>query len=216
MFKHYSAKLLMLCLVVVTMTACASISGRTVAEPADYPHIETLVLPPVKPLDFIPESLVVQVPELQVEALPVPIRELSDRARVVLSESEIDCMAQVIYFEARGEETRGKIGVGYVVLNRMGHAEFPKTVCAVVYQKQRVKNKLRCQFSWVCDGKGARIRANQNYDQIRQIAVSVMKREVENPVDDSIFFRERSIRSGGRSQTLVAYIGQHGFFAKRQ
>jgi hypothetical protein len=213
MFKSFSAKSLMLVLLVLTMSACATISGRPVAESADKSQLVFHPTLTVEPIAFTPKPITLEVPELKVQVLPVPILELSDRARVVLSEAEVQCMAKAIYFEARGEGTRGMIGVGYVILNRMGHREFPKTACGVVYEK----NRRGCQFSWVCDGKADRIVSLQSYEQAKQIAVSVLKREVENPVDDSIFFREKSIRSRyASSQRHVTSIGQHRFFALLQ
>lgn len=129
---------------------------------------------------------------------------------VAFSDEEIACMAHVIYFEARGEGARGMTGVGYVVLNRMSHREFPKTVCAVVYQK----NRRGCQFSWVCDGKPDRIRQPQSYERARSIAVQVLNRSVENPVGNSLYFRHRSVKSRyAHTQKLYASIGHHNFFA---
>ena len=44
------------------------------------------------------------------------------------------CMAQNIYYEARGESLKGKQAVGNVVLNRVAHPKYPDTVCGVVYE----------------------------------------------------------------------------------
>ena len=71
---------------------------------------------------------------------------------------EIDetyCMAQNIYYEARGESLKGKQAVGNVVLNRVAHPKYPDTVCGVVYEARLWKGKVirdMCQFAWYCDG----------------------------------------------------------------
>lgn len=66
--------------------------------------------------------------------------------------AEIRCLAQNIYFEARGEPMVGKIAVGHVVLNRAADRRWPRRVCSVI--KQGVyKQRHRCQFSWWCDGR---------------------------------------------------------------
>ena len=62
---------------------------------------------------------------------------------------EVDCLAKNIYFEAKGEPRAGKIAVAEVTMNRVKSKQFPRSVCAVVYQK----TKGTCQFSWVCEGK---------------------------------------------------------------
>jgi spore germination cell wall hydrolase CwlJ-like protein len=64
---------------------------------------------------------------------------------------EFKCLATAIYFEARGESRLGQAAVAQVILNRVASVHYPKTVCAVVYQNWRWRN--RCQFSFACDGK---------------------------------------------------------------
>ena len=56
---------------------------------------------------------------------------------------ETYCMAQNIYYEARGESLKGKQAVGNVVLNRVDHKKYPNTVCGVVYEAKRYSwNKI--------------------------------------------------------------------------
>jgi spore germination cell wall hydrolase CwlJ-like protein len=66
------------------------------------------------------------------------------------SESEIKCLAEAIYFEARGESRLGQIAVAQVVINRVKDPAYPKTICGVVYQNRHERH--RCQFSFACDG----------------------------------------------------------------
>jgi spore germination cell wall hydrolase CwlJ-like protein len=73
---------------------------------------------------------------------PIPVTASSD--------SEIRCLAQAIYFEARGEDQRGQIAVAQVVINRLKNPAFPKTICGVVYQDMSAAGG--CQFSFACDG----------------------------------------------------------------
>jgi len=67
------------------------------------------------------------------------------------------CLAQNIYYEARGSNYADQIAVADVVINRVEDTRYPNTVCDVVRQGERhadgnmVRN--RCQFSWYCDGK---------------------------------------------------------------
>src|SRR6185503_626567 len=44
------------------------------------------------------------------------------------------CLANAIYFEARGESVRGQIAVAQVVMNRVFSGRYPGNVCGVVYQ----------------------------------------------------------------------------------
>ena len=76
----------------------------------------------------------------------------------VISQSEIECMAKNIYFEAAVESTAGQLAVAQVTLNRVKSKHYPNTVCEVVYEGPHTTNGFpkrdRCQFSWYCDGKG--------------------------------------------------------------
>jgi spore germination cell wall hydrolase CwlJ-like protein len=60
-----------------------------------------------------------------------------------------DCMAAGILYEA-GDDTLGERAVAQVVLNRLRHPAFPKTVCGVVFEGQ--DRATGCQFSFSCDG----------------------------------------------------------------
>ncbi len=48
--------------------------------------------------------------------------------------SDVNLLARVISAEARGENYRGQVAVGAVILNRVAHSSFPDTVSGVVYQ----------------------------------------------------------------------------------
>lgn len=57
-----------------------------------------------------------------------------------LTVAEIDLLARVVSAEARGEPYEGQVAVAAVILNRMEHAEFPKTLAGVVYQKHQFES----------------------------------------------------------------------------
>lgn len=70
--------------------------------------------------------------------------DAGDRSRA------IHCMAQAIYYEAAREPLRGQQAVAQVVLNRMRHPAYPKSVCGVVFQG--AARPTGCQFTFTCDG----------------------------------------------------------------
>src|SRR5262249_40082415 len=53
------------------------------------------------------------------------------------------CLADAIYFEARGESVRGQMAVAQVVINRVFSGYYPGNVCGVVYQNAH--RRFRCQ-----------------------------------------------------------------------
>tara|TARA_B110000305_G_C19242929_1_gene540814 strand:+ start:376 stop:870 length:495 start_codon:yes stop_codon:yes gene_type:complete len=88
------------------------------------------------------------------------------------------CMAQNIYYEARGSSLADQAAVADVVLNRMQDRRYPNTICEVVKQGvkhasgQMVRNK--CQFSWYCDGKSDWPTDQDAWHQAQQIAYLIM------------------------------------------
>lgn len=82
--------------------------------------------------------------------------------------AEIECLAQAVYFEARGEPLAGQHAVARVILNRVDSAYYPATVCEVVYQNRHMTNA--CQFSFACDGTELTIRESEAFDTAQIVA----------------------------------------------
>jgi len=66
-------------------------------------------------------------------------------------ERQLTCLAKNIYHEAGFEPFEGKVAVAQVTINRANSGQFPNDICAVVYQKGVIYNKVICQFSWYCE-----------------------------------------------------------------
>jgi len=86
----------------------------------------------------------------------------------VVTNKEQKCLAEAIYFEARGEPWKGQVAVAQVVLNRVKNPTYPASICGVVYQNKHRRN--RCQFSFACDGINDRIRNHALWSQAQKIA----------------------------------------------
>ena len=82
------------------------------------------------------------------------------------------CLANAIYFEARGEPVRGQMAVAQVVLNRVFSGYYPNSVCGVVYQN--AQRHLRCQFTFACDGIPDRITEPAAWERARTIAADAL------------------------------------------
>jgi spore germination cell wall hydrolase CwlJ-like protein len=61
----------------------------------------------------------------------------------------VDCLAAALYYEA-GDDAVGERAVAQVIINRMKHPAFPKTICGVVFQGS--ERSTGCQFTFTCDG----------------------------------------------------------------
>ena len=60
---------------------------------------------------------------------------------------QVNCLAAVIYYEARGESENTQMAVAQVTVNRVKNKHYPNTVCGVVYSSV---NKS-CAYSWTCN-----------------------------------------------------------------
>ena len=54
-------------------------------------------------------------------------------AQKAFTQSDIDLMARVVYAESRGEPYKGQVAVAAVIINRLKHPAFPKTLYEVVF-----------------------------------------------------------------------------------
>jgi spore germination cell wall hydrolase CwlJ-like protein len=79
------------------------------------------------------------------------------------------CLADAVYFEARGEPLRGQEAVAQVVMNRVFSGYYPNNVCGVVFQN--ASHYLGCQFTFACEHKDlSRIDEPDMWGQAKRIA----------------------------------------------
>lgn len=125
------------------------------------------------------------------------------------------CLAEGIYFEARGESEAGQAAVAQVILNRVRNPAYPKTICGVVYQNQNWRH--RCQFSFACDGRAERIAEQQQWETAKRIAREVTEgRTWIAEVGDSTHYYANYVRPGwARRMIKMDSIGAHLFYRTR-
>jgi len=119
---------------------------RPVAPPAEaVPEVLPTELAPIAPVDARAANLRIPL-VLKGFAAARPFTYPGDaenrgRAR--------DCLAAAMLYEA-GDDAKGQQAVGQVVINRVRHPAFPKSICAVVFQGS--ERATGCQFTFTCDG----------------------------------------------------------------
>jgi hypothetical protein len=91
-----------------------------------------------------------------------------------------DCLAATIFYEAGAEDVNGQMAVVQVVLNRMRHPAYPKTVCGVVFQGQ--ERHTGCQFSFACDGSMRRVPSASAWQHAQGISRAMLNGLVYAPV----------------------------------
>ncbi|MBR1120320.1 cell wall hydrolase [Bradyrhizobium lablabi] len=126
------------------------------------------------------------------------------------------CLAEAVYFEARGEAVRGQIAVAQVVLNRAFSGKYPDNVCGVVYQNKH--RHFACQFSFACDNHREVIREPDMWDRAQKIAKASLDGQLWLPeVGKSTHYHAYWVRPGWVSEMKRMYkTGVHTFYRPRK
>jgi len=124
----------------------------------------------------------------------------------------IQCLAQTIYFEARGEPDLGKIAVAHVVINRSRDARFPASICDVAFQQGGSPNG-GCQFSWTCDALSDRPIDVRAWRRSVAIANAVYYGQSVDPTSGATFYHADSTDpSWSHEMEPALRIGHHLFY----
>ena len=150
------------------------------------------------------------------EAKAATVDDTEER-RVQIKASELQCLAENIYHEARGEGRSGMVAVAHVTLNRVKSKQYPNTVCGVVKQARYVNHRpvrYKCQFTWFCDGKADVIRNDNSWSTSQHVAENVLLGNISDNTRGAMYYFNPSAASPGwrHSFERVARIGSHVFY----
>ena len=156
--------------------AIAALPAPRVVPQAELPAVE-----PVRFVDLSPDEARAYNADVPFSTDPNPAARPfrfagapDDRARAT------DCLAAGTLYEA-GDDTTGEKAVAQVVLNRLRHPAFPKTVCGVVFEGQ--ERRTGCQFSFSCDGAVQRWHPTDDaWRRAREVAAAALSGAVYRPV----------------------------------
>jgi hypothetical protein len=127
-----------------------------------------------------------------------------DQSRALL------CLTQAVYYEAGFEPLAGRRAVAQVILNRMRHPAYPKSVCGVVYQRNATPV---CQFSFVCDGALYRAPAPGPWAEARAIAAAALSGYVEPSVGSATHYHADYVAPRWAPMlSKVVKLGAHIFY----
>ncbi len=123
----------------------------------------------------------------------------------------IDCLTAAIYYEAAWESVEGQRAVAQVVLNRMRHPAYPKTVCGVVFQGSN--RTTGCQFSFTCDGAMNRQPQEAGWMRARSVASAALNGYVMKKVGTATHYHANYVAAyWSPSLVKVGAIGAHIFY----
>jgi hypothetical protein len=128
-----------------------------------------------------------------------------DRARA------LQCLSEAVYYEAAREPEVGQAAVAQVVLNRMRHPAYPKSVCGVVYQGSA--RTTGCQFTFTCDGALAYAPEPGLWRRARAVAERALGGYVDKAVGSATHYHAQYVAPYW-APTLVkmTQVGQHIFY----
>lgn len=128
------------------------------------------------------------------------------------------CLAQNVYYEARGSSLADQVAVADVVLNRMNDRRYPDTICGVVQQGRKnadgTMKRNMCQFSWYCDGKSDWPRDMDSWIEAQQIAyLMIHHNQYRGITEGATHYHADYVKPRWAStKQLVGTIGVHIFY----
>jgi len=129
-------------------------------------------------------------------------------------ENDLECLAENIYFEARGEPLNGQYAVAEVTLNRTRAEHFPHTVCGVVHEARWDPSRRRfvADFSWTELG-ALSPQDGPDWKQAMAVASAAYDDQHEPLVPGALFYHTTSVHPAwSRTRKTVATIGKHIFY----
>ena len=137
-----------------------------------------------------------------------------DRSRERNYKSELACLTEAVYFEARGEELNGQIAVAEVILNRVDNPNYPNTVCDVIKQGEHRKNA--CQFSYKCDGHKEKMHNVQARQIAKDVAELILQGERRELSGGATHYHANYVKPSWASHLVkTAVIGTHIFYRRK-
>jgi N-acetylmuramoyl-L-alanine amidase len=128
--------------------------------------------------------------------------------------ADLQCLAENIYFEARGEPLDGLYAVAEVTLNRVHSPHFPDTICEVVYEARwdPLRRRKVAHFSWT-ELEGLPPPRGDAWKQAMRVATAVYDEAAMPVVPEALFYHTTAINPyWAKHKKTVATIGNHIFY----
>jgi spore germination cell wall hydrolase CwlJ-like protein len=208
----------------VTTAGAATLAVVAIQQPASAARV-TVAVPPAVAASLIQATTGSAANDMQAvgeqakvinAALPFTSGPLHAAQPFDVSGSNVDqqrallCLSQAVYYEAGFEPLEGRRAVAQVVLNRLRHPAFPKSICGVVYQGAGTGT---CQFTFVCDGALYRRPADDAWREAEAVARAALAGYVEKSVGEATHYHADYVAPRWAPLLAkVAQIGQHIFY----
>jgi N-acetylmuramoyl-L-alanine amidase len=131
-----------------------------------------------------------------------------------LRHADLTCLAQNIYYEARGESVTGQKAVAEVTMNRVKSKRFPDDVCAVVHEKRwdSIRKRYVGAFSWT-ELRSLKRPKGVSWERATEIAMAAYDNQESDTVPGALYYHADRINPRwSRTKKLIATIGSHKFY----
>ena len=123
----------------------------------------------------------------------------------------LDCLTAAVFYEAANETPQGQAAVAQVILNRMRHPAYPKTVCGVVFQGS--ERTTGCQFSFTCDGAMDRPPSLDGWAKAKAVATTALNGSVARDVGMATHYHANYVAPYWAERLVkIRQIGVHIFY----
>ena len=121
------------------------------------------------------------------------------------------CLAEALYFEARGESVRGMFAVGEVIMNRVDSSRYPNSLCGVI--NQGTGRQFACQFTYTCDGAAEEIHEPAAWARVGKVARLLVDGAPRILTDGATHYHTRAVNPRwARVFPRTTTIGSHHFY----
>jgi spore germination cell wall hydrolase CwlJ-like protein len=128
---------------------------------------------------------------------------------------DLRCLAENIYFEARGEPLRGQYAIAEVTMNRVASPNFPDTVCEVVHDTRwdRFRRRLVAHFSWTKFLVRSEQPTGPAWEKAMIVATNVYDNTYTPIVPTALYYHATNVHPyWADSKRPIATIGNHVFY----
>ena len=127
------------------------------------------------------------------------------------SGKQMSCLAEALYFEARGEPITGQLAVGEVILNRVEDSRYPSSICKVI--NQGTGRRFACQFTYTCDGKLETVHERKAYEMALKLAKILITTHDRKLTKGSTHYHSNYVNpQWSKKFERVAKYGRHIFY----
>ncbi len=201
--------------IAAAMMICVTLFGAQASGALAETEAATAITPPPAAIEpaapDAPRFYAEEVAQPLPDAAPTPdVASLSELVATIPADvplsRDMQCLAEAIYFEARGEPLDGQLAVGEVIINRTTSGHYPSDYCSVVTQPG--------QFSFV---RGGRIPSpnESSLAWTRACAIAQIAHQDlwESSASDALYFHARYVSpSWARRKVKLAAIDSHIFY----